>query len=327
MSRAHELRLVSRIAQMYHKEGLRQAEIAQHLRLSQATVSRMLKRAVHEGIVRTTIIPPPGTFGDLEDCIRSSFGLSEVIVVDCTEDREAAIMARIGEAAAHFLEVTLQDGEIIGVSSWSQTILRMVENVHPMRVGRAAYVVQTLGGLGAPNVQDHATHVTMRLAQLTGAQPRLFSVPGVAPSREARELLMADSFVQETMSLFGKVTLSFVGIGPLSPSEMLARSGNAFSEAEIDQLAGAGAVGNMSLRFYDQKGQPVRTRLDDRVIGMTLDEMRGVGRHVALAGGRNKTEAIAGALRTGAVDVLITDKFTASRLVQMQVQGQEHATL
>ena len=45
---------------MYHVEGKRQAEIAEHLRMSQATVSRMLKRAEQEDIVRTTVIPPPG---------------------------------------------------------------------------------------------------------------------------------------------------------------------------------------------------------------------------------------------------------------------------
>ena len=49
MTRLNELRLISRVAQMYHLEGRRQAEIAQHLRLSQATVSRMLKRAEAEG--------------------------------------------------------------------------------------------------------------------------------------------------------------------------------------------------------------------------------------------------------------------------------------
>ena len=35
---------------------------------------------------------------------------------------------------------------------------------------------------------------------------------------------------------------------------------------------------------------------------------------MALAGGASKTLAIMGALRTGVIDVLITDKFTAVRL-------------
>lgn len=57
MGRINELRMISRVAQMYFSEHKRQAEIAQHLNLSQATVSRMLKRAEAEGIVRTSIIP------------------------------------------------------------------------------------------------------------------------------------------------------------------------------------------------------------------------------------------------------------------------------
>src|SRR4051794_24274108 len=136
MGRINELRLIARVAQMYHGEGKRQAEIADHLHMSQATNSRMLKRAEQEDIVRTTVIPPPGTFSDLESAIRERFGIREAIVVDCTEDREGAIMARIGEGAAHFLEVTVKQDEIIGISSWSETVLRMVDNIHPLRAPR-----------------------------------------------------------------------------------------------------------------------------------------------------------------------------------------------
>ena len=100
MSRLNELRMIARVAQMYHVEGQRQADIAQHLRISQATVSRMLKKAVDEEIVRTTVVAPSGTYAELEAGLRSGFGLTEAIVVECSEDRDGAIMARIGEAAA-----------------------------------------------------------------------------------------------------------------------------------------------------------------------------------------------------------------------------------
>lgn len=314
MSRLNELRMIARVAQMYHVEGQRQADIARHLRISQATVSRMLKKAHEEEIVRTTVVSPSGTFSELEEGLRTRYGLSEAIVVECSEDRDGAIMSRIGEAAAHFLEATLQKEEIIGVSSWSETILRMVDNIHPMKSGGAKYVVQTLGGMGDPAVQTHATQLTTRLAKLTGAEALLLSTPGVAQSREAKLVLAGDSYVRETMGLFGKISLAIVGIGSIEPSSLLARSGNVFSSREHAEIEEAGGVGDISLRFFDADGQFIKTPLDERVIGVTLEELSNVDRVIALAGGQSKTEAIRGALRTGVIDLLITDKFTAKRL-------------
>lgn len=319
MGRLNELRLISRVAQMYHIEGKRQADIAQHLRLSQATVSRMLKRAEAEDIVRTTVIPPVGTYSDLESALRERFNLPEAVVVDCSEDRDGAIMARIGEAAAHLLEVTLAPGEIIGVSSWSQTIFKMVENIHPQKSARAKYVVQTLGGMGDPSVQTHATQLTTRLAKLTGAEPKLLPVQGVTTSREAKLLMLGEPFVRDTMDLFGNITLAIVGIGAVEPSELLARSGNIFSARELADLADAGAVGDISLRFFDKDGKTVKTPLDDRVIGISLEELTKIERVIALAGGKKKVPAIAGALRSGVIDMLVTDKFTAERLINFDL--------
>jgi DNA-binding transcriptional regulator LsrR (DeoR family) len=316
MGRINELRLIARVAQMYHLEHRRQAEIAERLHLSQATVSRMLKRAEAEGIVRTSVIPPDGTFAQLEEELRQRFQLTEAIVTDCTEDRDDTIMARIGEAAAHYLETTLLSGDIIGVSSWSQTLLRMVDNIHPLKNnGRATYVVQTLGGMGDPSVQAHATHLTTRLARLIGGEPRLLPVQGVAPSKEARLLMLGDPFVRETMELYDRVSLAIIGIGAIAPSELLARSGNIFSPHELSALSDTGVVGEISLRFFNKDGVGIRTPLDERVIGMSIEQLHKVPRVIALAGGKAKTAAIIGALRLKLINILITDHFTAERLL------------
>lgn len=315
MSRINELRMITRVAQMYYLEGRRQADIARHLSISQATVSRMLKKAQEEEIVRTSIVSPAGTYAELEAELRSSFGLLEAIIVECSEDHDGPIMARIGEAAAHLLETTLQPNEIIGVSSWSETILKMVDNIHPKKSSKAKHIVQTLGGMGDPAVQIHANQLTTRLAKLTGAEANLLIAPGVAQSREAKLVLLSDTYVRETMDLFRKITLAIIGIGAMEPSHMLARSGNVFSIRELSELEDAGGIGEIGLRFFDANGSFVKTPLDDRVIGVTLEELSQIDRVVAVAGGKSKTEAIRGALRTGVIDLLITDKYTAKNLL------------
>lgn len=322
MSRVNELRLIARVAQMYHVDGQRQVDIAQHLGISQAKVSRMLKKAQEEAIVRTTVVSPSGTYADLETDLRQQFGLKEAIVVECTEDRDGAIMARIGEAAAYFVETTLQADDIIGVSSWSETIFQMVQNIHPMKSGNAKYVVQMLGGMGNPTVQMHANQLVTRMAKLTGAEPHVLNAPGVAQSREAKLVLLSDTYVRETMELFPRISLAIVGIGAIQPSGMLAQSGNVFSQRELDDLTDSGAVGDMSLRFFDAEGSFVKSPLDDRVIGMKLEDLTHVDRVIALAGGQAKTEAIRGALKTNIIDLLITDKFTARRLIGTDPESQ-----
>jgi DNA-binding transcriptional regulator LsrR (DeoR family) len=117
------------------------------------------------------------------------------------------------------------------------------------------------------------------------------------------------------MAVLDEVTLALVGIGTVEPSKLLASSGNIFSPAELDLLREQGAVGDVCLRFFDASGAPVITTLNERVIGMELEQLRQVKRAVGIAGGQRKVEAIRGAALGGWVNVLITDRFTAEKLL------------
>ena len=307
--------MIARVAQLYYQEHRKQSEISELLHISQATISRLLKKAEQEAIVRITITAPRGTYPELESALRERYRLAEAIVADCFEDREEAILAAIGAAAGHYVETTLRDGEVIGISSWSASLLRMVDNIHPLKRIRAERVVQILGGIGNPSVQSHATQLTTRLAELTGAAPQLLSAQGVVSSSAARLVMLGDSYVRATTDQFRRVTFALIGIGALQPSIMLANSGNTFTSSELHDLEARGAIGDVCLRFFDVAGQPIEGPLDERVIGMSFEELRRVPRVVAVAGGDRKVAAIRGCLLGGYVKVLITDRFTAEKLL------------
>jgi len=314
MARIDELRLMAKVARMYYTDGMRQTEICERLNIHQSTVSRMLKRAEREGIVRITVSLPSGTHTDIEDAVQAHFDLAEAVVVDCLED-DAQISHDLGAAAAFYLENTLKPTDVVGISSWSAALLEMVNALHPSQRFKGARVIQILGGVGSPNAELHATQVTRRLADLIGADATLLPAPGVVGSRDARDVLMKDRFVREALDLFNQVTIALVGIGATEPSRALASSGNIFSPQEIKLLAGKGAVGDICLRFFDAAGRAVVTELNDRVISMGLDQLHAVRRVVGVAGGRRKTNAILGALAGKLVNVLITDLATAERLL------------
>ena len=314
MARIDELRLMAKVARMYHCHGLRQADICQRLHIHQSTVSRLLKRAEREGIVRVAVSLPSGTHTDIEDALQEKYGLDDVVVVDCLED-EAQISHDLGAAAAFYLENTLKPSDVVGISSWSAALLEMVRAMHPSQRVKNARVVQILGGVGSPNAEVHATQVTRRLADLIGGEVTLLAAPGVVGSRSARDVLLKDRFVREAIGLFRKVTIALVGIGATEPSRALASSGNIFSPQELKLLAGRGAVGDICLRFFDIEGKPVITELNDRVISMDLEQLRSVRRVVGVAGGRRKTNAILGAVAGRLINVLITDLATGERML------------
>jgi DNA-binding transcriptional regulator LsrR (DeoR family) len=172
-----------------------------------------------------------------------------------------------------------------------------------------------LGGVGNPAAEVHANTLTQRLAKLVHGEGIFLPVPGVTGSVEARRVLLDDPYVRSTIDLFDHVTLALVGIGALEPSKLLASSGNVFAPEEIALLRERGAVGDICLRFFDRAGAPVITPLDARVISMSLQELKGVKRAVGIAGGSRKLAAIRGALAGRWINVLITDRFTAERLV------------
>jgi DNA-binding transcriptional regulator LsrR (DeoR family) len=315
MARLDELRLMAKVARMYYRDGLRQVQITDRLNIHQSTVSRLLKRAEKEGIVRMTLSMPSGLHPELEDALESAYRLREAIVVD-TADQEEQIVRDLGAAAAFYLETTLKARDIVGISAWSAALLAMVEAMHPSARGGGAQVVQILGGIGNPSAELHATQLTQRLASLIGGVATLLPAPGAVGTADARRVMLKDRYVQEAMSLFKSITVALVGIGAVTPSKMLAASGNVFSAKELRSLSDRGAVGDICLRFFDANGTPVVTPLNDRVIAIELSDLKRVERVVGIAGGRRKLAAIRGALRGCRINVLITDRSTAERLVK-----------
>ncbi len=326
MARIDELRLMTKVARLYYVDRLRQTEIADQLDISQATISRLLKRAQDEQIVRINISAPAGTYADLERQLESVYGLKEAIVVESLPN-EKQIMRDLGSAAAYYLDTTLKPNEMIGISSWSSTLLATVNAMTPIKKPIGAQVIQILGGVGNPTAESDAVYIVSRLAALVQGQSILLPVPAVVGAHDTRQLYLQDPFVCDTIERFDSVTLALVGIGSVEPSDLLASSGNVFSSQELESLRTLGAVGDVCLRFFDADGAPVQTPLNDRVIGMELEQLRNVKRSVGIAGGPRKLAAIRGAVRGALINVLITDSFTAQALISPEArQGDRKGT-
>jgi DNA-binding transcriptional regulator LsrR (DeoR family) len=262
-----------------------------------------------------------GVYADLEEMLEQRFGLQEAILVESVAHQDQPLVAReVGAGAAEYLLRVVQPGDRI-VISWGGSLLGMVNalsaNANTSEI-EDTMVMQGLGGMVDPNNEVHAADLTRRLARVIGAQAVLMPAPGAAGTRAARDAFYGDPFVAQTLSLAREANLAFMGIGAPRPDSILVREGSIVTWPELEALIHQGAVGDINLRYFDAKGQSVPSNLDDRVIGLTLDEIRAIDRVVGVAGGEAKLEAIWGALQGKLVDVLVTDQVTAQQLMQVE---------
>jgi len=317
MAQIDELRLMTKAARLYYNHGIHQSEIAKQMGLSQATVSRLLNSAKNIGIVRTTVNIPNGVNAEIEEKLVNKFKLKEAIVVDCEDDQDEMLIQReIGSSAAFYVETIIHNNDVVGISSWSGTLLSLVDAMHPVPGRTGIQVVQILGGIGNPSAEVHANRLTGRFASLVNGSAYFLPAPGIVGSEVALQVLLDDQYVKEAMQLFDRVSIALVGIGNIEPSKLLTLSGNIFSFEEQEVLRNKGAVGDILLRFFDENGKPVKGPLSNRVVSMSLEQLAKVNLAIAVAGGTRKYKAILGALRGKWINVLVTDRCTAERLVQ-----------
>jgi len=313
------LRLVTKVARLYHARGLRQMEIAERLRLSQPRVSRLLAHAEELGIVRNIVAVPVELNRELEEALRAAYGLTGTHVVDSVADDDEGLTLDLGYAAAPFFTAALAGGtRTIGFTSWSRTLRHMVEAVRaPQAVSE--HVVEMLGDIGAPTLQQDVAHLTQRLATLTGAQPAFLRLPGVVSAPAIRAaLLQQDPHAREALRLLDGLDMALLGIGPCEVVGPLQPGDNYFTQEQFDEAARAGAVGQICARFLDADGAPVRTALDELVVGVTLDQIRAAGTRWAVAGGKDKYPILRAALVGGWIDHLVTDAATAAHLLEVR---------
>jgi DNA-binding transcriptional regulator LsrR (DeoR family) len=93
------------------------------------------------------------------------------------------------------------------------------------------------------------------------------------------------------------------------------RTGTILTEPDLERLQEHGALGDIAFRFLDQDGKEIDLEINERIIGLTIDQIRKIPRVIGIAGGTAKHEMIQAAMRGDILDVLVTDLCTAEVLL------------
>jgi DNA-binding transcriptional regulator LsrR (DeoR family) len=336
-------RLLAKVAQLYHLQGLNQDQIAKQVSVSRSKVSRMLKEARERGVVEISIRYPARFSLDLERRLESELGLREVVVVAATDAADLGVRGSVARAAADYLVRVLQPGDVLGVSGGETVAL--TAQVMPVTVVANVRVVQL--GTAVAYLGDRAAYssaeVAIQIAQRLGSVNRLvlIPIPSLLDNESIRDALLRDTGVSRARALLGSCSVALVGIGAVESESALAGSVEHASgpseghnqrpqvlpvtPAEVAELRSAGAVGEICSRFFDRDGVPCVTSLDRRMVALDLVELRAVPLVIGVASGRQKAAAILAAVRGGHVKSLVTDDATGAEVLALARAGVDAA--
>ncbi|GAB4128255.1 MAG: sugar-binding transcriptional regulator [Roseiflexaceae bacterium] len=307
--------LLAQVASLYYEEDLTQSEIGQRLGLSRVKIYRLLKEARGEGVVQITINWPVSRAVRLEQELKRVFGIREALVLETVQQDDAPLMHRLGQLGARYLEQLLEDGMTMTVCLGRATY----EVIHAIRPGFRAkvHVAQALGSMPFSFQELDSATLARQLATKLGGDVLYLSSPLMADSMEAAEVLKSQRDIHRTLEAARAADVALVGIGNLDPAiSGFVRSGFV-GVGELEQLRQDGAIGDMGGQILTRDGQAHPCSYNQRMIGLTLEELRQIPTTMAVAAGEEKAAAILGALRTGVVDVICTDDRAADGVLRL----------
>lgn len=308
--------LLADIAEWYYIDGMSQQDIARRVDLSRPSISRLLLDAREAGIVEIKVHRPIPTVLELERELESRFSLQRARVLErrtATDEDALRILGRLGVSV---LNNVLEDGMIFGLS-WGTTVHAVIEALSPRRLPDVK-VVQLIGGVGAPYRSIDASEQCRRAAQMFGAQHYYLNAPMRVEQPEIAAALREDHSIREVLELAQGTDVALVGIGALIPEVSTQYHSGYISYDDLRSLDKLGAVGTVCASNYDIAGRHINAPwLEDCTIGVRWENLQQFGTVIAVALGRRKAPAVLGGLRSGVIDILITDDLTVEEMLKL----------
>lgn len=300
-------------AWLYYENQLTQNEIAQMIGVSRATIVNYLQEARQRGVVRILMNPEIATRTHIARKLAARFGLSEVLVIPSeksftTETR----LKTLGAGGARLMERLVKPGQTICVS-WGRTVLAVADAISLPQAMEGVVVVQVTGS-SIGKREFSAELCTSIMARNMGATSVNMLAPAVLSTAKLRDALMSEPVLQRQFELIGQANIIVFGVGGLAADSTM-RIADVTSNEEIDAYAREGAAAVLICRFLDRDGNQIVREFDQRVIGIELDELRGVPTRLCVAGGVQKVEAIRAVLKGRYATHLVTDMDAAEQLL------------
>lgn len=314
--------LAVKAAEMYYLDNMTQEGIGVELFLSRWKVGRLLSLAKARNYVRIEIAHPRARLLHLERELRARFRLKDAVVVpDHGADNSVEQRVVVARAAADYMALLRPVPRTLGIS-WGRTLHEVAEC---LAEGWASGVnaVQVNGGVTLTRRQGTAAQTAMTIAQKGGGTALLMPSPAILEHKATKRVIESDGAVAHVIGAARKASTYLFGAGLPDITSVLVESGY-LNPRKIESLVRAGAVGDVLGRYINDAGQVVDQELDDRTIGLTLEELKSAERTILVISGEEKSRIADAVVTNGLCNVIISNEKIARYLLRGGVDATSH---
>jgi DNA-binding transcriptional regulator LsrR (DeoR family) len=290
-------------------DGISKSEIATEFGLSRFKVARTLDKARSSGLVRIELHYDGEIDLELSVELAARLGLRRCLVIDSPEGDESLLRANLGRVTAGLLEEIAEREDVLGLA-WSRTLQAMRSSLSAMA---PCAVVQLTGALSRRDVDESSIELVRDVAKIARGPAFYFYAPMIVPEAETARSLRMQPEVARAMARFAELTKVVIAIGAWKPGQSTVA--DAVTPDEYDRVKEAGVVAEVCGIQLDAEGEPIRTALSERIIGIGPGQLRSVPEIIAIAYGQAKSPAVQAAVRGRFVTSLITHASLARALL------------
>lgn len=309
-----ELNLLIRVTKKRYLLDMKQSEIAMSEGISKSTISRLINKAKELGYVKVHLDFPSIRNKELEDEIKETFNLKHIFVAAVSSKDKRLRLSNVSDGLSKYLNEIISNDSTIGVT-WGKTMTYISEHLIPS-ARRGVKIVQLNGGVSNRNVSTLSERILINFANNYNGIWHLLQVPSFVDNPEIANTLKQDSRVKEILDLIDQTETVIVSIGHVNKDSVLVKAGY-FTEEEYAKLAQDGFVGDICSRYIKNDGSRANGDLYNRVIGISLEEIKRKENSICVVVGEEKSQAILAALKGGYINTLFIDEITARSVMEL----------
>lgn len=309
--RSDDTALILTAARRYYWEDQSKVQIARELGISRFQVARLLQEARRSGLVRIEIGSPGHVDEELSTKVAESLGIQRAVVVEAHPTSAQTTFDLVGAALAAELESVVSERATVGIA-WSRAAPAMARELRRLQ---PCSVIQLSGAIYPPPGLPGSVEITRDIAAAAGGEAHILYAPLVVPDVETARGLRRQPEIAATLAMADDLDVAVLSVGAWIPGASAVYE--LLNDHEREALRPISIRGEVSGRLFDADGQPVRSALDDRVIGASLDQLRRARLIITTASGAERAEATVAVARAGLIHTLIIDDALATSLLPL----------